>query len=301
MRPSITIPPPTPVPTVIITRSCATSRSCSSWASASAATVASLSTNTGTPSRSRQHVAQRHVLERHVDRRDDPPAFELDHRRHPDADALDRSSRASAADQRPRAARSVLPTPTDRWAPPATRRAAVAQRGHRHLGPPQIDADHVHGATFRSGCRVRAAPSPCSPAAPAAKPARADLVRRRGPNAAATASAFRLARDQEHDPPRRRQRRQRQRDPRNVRLEPGLRDPRRASVTARTATSGQGTCEPDGRRAQAPAAAGRTAAAPRRAARARTRRPRRSGPSSPCMRWTAAGRTRSSSDSFAMP
>ena len=51
-RPSITIPPPIPVPTVIITRQRVARRAPSSCASASAATVASLSTNTGTPRRS---------------------------------------------------------------------------------------------------------------------------------------------------------------------------------------------------------------------------------------------------------
>ena len=50
IRPSITMPPPTPVPSVSITRCCA-GGSGTSWASASAAQLASLSTNTGTPNR----------------------------------------------------------------------------------------------------------------------------------------------------------------------------------------------------------------------------------------------------------
>src|SRR3954468_16224876 len=49
VRPPITIPPPTPVPTVNITTMSAIGRISSSCASASAATVASLSTNVGMP------------------------------------------------------------------------------------------------------------------------------------------------------------------------------------------------------------------------------------------------------------
>ena len=50
MAPSITTPPPTPVPSVSITRCCA-GGSGTSWASARAAQLASLSTKTGTPRR----------------------------------------------------------------------------------------------------------------------------------------------------------------------------------------------------------------------------------------------------------
>ena len=52
VRPPITMPPPTPVPTVNITTMSAIGRMSSSWASASAATVASLSTKVGIPRRS---------------------------------------------------------------------------------------------------------------------------------------------------------------------------------------------------------------------------------------------------------
>ena len=52
VRPPITMPPPTPVPTVNITTMSAIGRMSSSCASASAATVASLSTKVGMPRRS---------------------------------------------------------------------------------------------------------------------------------------------------------------------------------------------------------------------------------------------------------
>ena len=104
-RPSRMRPPPIPVP--IVSRTTlraprATPKRCS----ASAATLASLSTKTGTPSRSRHQVADRHVGDRQVDGGDREPALAVDRARDAEPDRLDvghaprarsRSSRSSVS------------------------------------------------------------------------------------------------------------------------------------------------------------------------------------------------------------
>jgi len=109
MRPSITRPPPTPVPRVNITRWRA-GGSETNCASASAAQLPSLSDTTGTPESIAQLPAQVDSLERDVHARDHPTGGELDLRREADPDrdrppdrALISSIAASSAAIRSRA------------------------------------------------------------------------------------------------------------------------------------------------------------------------------------------------------
>ena len=147
-------PPPIPVPTVSITAlrvPLAAPKRCS----ASAAQLASLSIETGTPSRSAEPLADRHVGDRQVDRGDR------------DARARGRSCRGSRARLRRRLGVRRAPRATSR-----TRSRSAAPRSARpkarvspvedlalgsddpdeHLGAAEIDA---HGLDCRSSCGRR--------------------------------------------------------------------------------------------------------------------------------------------------
>ena len=82
-------PPPTPVPSVSMTRS-SSPRPAPARHSPIAAAFASLSSPTGMPNRSLHPVAERRVLERHVDGADDDAALLVDRRRGAEADGGDR-------------------------------------------------------------------------------------------------------------------------------------------------------------------------------------------------------------------
>ena len=94
-----------------------------------------------------EDLPQRHVGQRHVDRRHHASGFELDDRRDADADGLEVVDAGrlehvdELVDQRIRT-RTVGPC-EHRLA-----KLAIAQRRQRDLGAPQIDADHPHVRTI---------------------------------------------------------------------------------------------------------------------------------------------------------
>ncbi len=139
-----------------------------------------------------EHLAQRHVGERHVDRGDHPAGVELDDRRHPDADRVELVVSDCASIDRDELIDQRLGRSRARSARSASRsRSRSAQRRRRDLGPAEVDADDVvtapasfaaarmveqHGELF--GDRGTSDEGTCGSGLAS------------GPNAAATASAL---------------------------------------------------------------------------------------------------------------
>ena len=242
--------------------------------------MASLSTNTGTPSRSLSTWRSGTSGERHVDRGDDASGLELDDRGH--ADARRRSSRSSRTrgdhrdeliDQRvgarqvgrlehrlaqlaDRAASPRRPwCRRDRRRSPSRPPRTELRRGRRRASSSTVTSSASRGQQRRGHVRVGRG------VRTERGGDRVGLATRRRPgtrSACADASAG-----------------ERQRDPRDERLEPRLRDADDQPRALRQRLPDRGTAMRCGRRGRSRAAAGRTPAAPRRAARARTRRRRR--------------------------
>ena len=126
----------------------------SSNASASAAHDASLSTNTGSPSALGEQLAQRHVLERDVHARADPPGREVDHRRHADADRPHVVG-AQRLDRLDELLDQLVAVVDRRLDERALGELAVAQRRGRDLRAPDVEADEAVAHSFDAAASSR--------------------------------------------------------------------------------------------------------------------------------------------------
>ena len=168
-------------------------------------------------------LAQRDVVQRDVDAGEDLARRELDDRRH--ADARPRARPAPIGPRSPRASCStqrLLRGLLGRRRSCDSRELAALEHGDGDLRPADVDADELiaHPSSLAAaGSQQRRAARPRS----AARARRASRVRRVAERALHRLRLV-VAGDQEDDPPRAVQRRQRQRDARHLRLHPGQLD-----------------------------------------------------------------------------